>query len=178
VSGYRRIEPIAADHQVDAFDCGSEAQNDWLRRYALQAHRGDTSRVYVICRGGTKEVVGYYALAAGSVEHDQVPARVERGTGRHRIPVVVLTRLGVDRREQGRGLGSELVRDALLQVTSVAATIGVRALVIHAETAEAAAFYRRISAAFAESPTNHLHLILLIKDLRKTLAGAEPMTRG
>jgi GNAT superfamily N-acetyltransferase len=170
VTDYRRVEPLEADHVVAGFDCGSEAQTDWLRQHALQAHRADTARVYVICRRGTREVVGYYALAAGSVSHDQAPARLTKGAGRYSVPVIILTRLGVDLGEQGRGLGFELVRDALLQAASVAAQVGVRALVISAETSEAAAFYRRISSAFEQSPTDPLQLVLLLKDLRQTLA--------
>lgn len=172
MTGYRRVELLTADHVVSAFDCGSEAQTTWLRRHALQAHRADTAKVYVICRGGSTDVVGYYALAAGSVSHEDATPRLAKGIGRYPIPVIILTRLGVDVREQGRGLGSELVRDALLQSASVAGKVGVRALVIHAETPDAAGFYRRISSAFEASPTDPLDLVLLMKDLRQTIADA------
>jgi GNAT superfamily N-acetyltransferase len=172
VTRYGRVELLTADHDVSAFDCGSEAQTTWLRRHALQAHRADTAKVYVICRGGTNDVVGYYALAAGSVSHEHAPPRLTKGIGRYPIPVIILTRLGVDVREQGRGLGSELVRDALLQSVSIAGRVGVRALVIHAETSDAATFYRRISSAFEASPTDPLHLVLLMKDLRQTISDA------
>jgi len=172
VTRYGRVELLTVDHDVSAFDCGSEAQTTWLRRHALQAHRADTAKVYVICRGGTNYVVGYYALAAGSVSHEHAPPRLTKGIGRYPIPVIILTRLGVDVREQGRGLGSELVRDALLQSVSIAGRVGVRALVIHAETSDAATFYRRISSAFEASPTDPLHLVLLVKDLRQTISDA------
>ncbi len=169
MTDYGRVELLAPDHDVAAFDCGSEAQTLWLRRHALQAHQSDTAKVYVVCRRGTREVVGYYALAAGSVSHEQVPPRLIKGIGRYPIPVIIVTRLGVDLGVQRQGVGSELVRDALLQAASVAGKVGVRAIVIHAETPGAAAFYRRISAAFQESPTDPLHLVLLLKDLRRTI---------
>lgn len=169
MTDYRRVEPIAADHEVAEFDCGSEAQTGWLRQHALQAHRSDTAKVYVICPGGARRVAGYYALAAGSVAHDLAPPRLTKGIGRYPIPVVVLTRLGVDLRDQGQGLGSELVRDAILQTSLVARKIGIRALLIHAETVEAAQFYRRISTAFVASPADPQDLMLLMKDLRRTL---------
>lgn len=172
MTGYRRVERLADAHDISAFDCGSEAQTTWLRRHALQAQRSDTAKVYVICRRGTSEVVAYYALAAGSVAHEQAPARLRRGVGRYPVRVIVLTRFGVDLREQGRGLGSELVRDALLQAASVATRVGVRALLIHAETGEAVAFYGRISSAFEPSPTDPLHLVLLMKDLRRSIETA------
>jgi len=85
------------------------------------------------------------------------------------VPVVILARLGVDVSSRGQGIGSALVRDALLQTAWISERIGVRALLIHAETAEAAAFYRRLDAAFEPSPTDPLHVILLIKDLRTAI---------
>jgi GNAT superfamily N-acetyltransferase len=169
---YGPVEPLSPDHETTEFDCGSDAQTSWLRRHALQASQSDTSRVYVVCRAGTRRIVGYYALAAGAVAHDNAPPRITKGLGRHPVPVILLTRLGVDQDAQGRGLGSALVRDALLQTASIADKVGVRALIIHAETPEAAEFYRRISPAFEPSPTDPLHLILLMKDLRAAIREA------
>jgi GNAT superfamily N-acetyltransferase len=114
-------------------------------------------------------VVAYYALSAGSIEPDAAPARVATGTGRYPIPVVVLTRLGVDLSEQGRGLGTALVRDALLQVAAVATRVGVRALMIHAGSPEAAGFYLKLDPAFVTVPGHPLHLCLLMKDVRKAV---------
>ena len=112
MSRYGRIEPIAASHDAEPFDCGSEDQTNWLRRHALQAHRSDSAKVYVVCRRDTPTIVGYYALNAGAVATEDAPARVTHGTGRYPVPVIVLARLGVDVREQGRGLGMALVKDA------------------------------------------------------------------
>lgn len=165
---FRPAEPITAEHVTDAFDCGSDAQTSWLRKHALQAHRTDTSRVQVVTRQGERRVAGYYALAAGSVSPADVPARVAKGLPRYPVPVVILTRLGVDLGEQGRGLGAALLRDALLRVASAAEEIGARALLVHCESEEAAAFYRHL-AEFDESPTDPLHLFLLLGDLRRSI---------
>ena len=169
---YGPIQAIATSHETDSFDCGSFDQTVWLRRHALQAHQSDTAKVYVVCQAGTARVVGYYALSAGSVASEEAPARVTKGVGRHPIPVIILARLGVDVGEQGRGLGTALVKDALLQVASVANSVGVRALLIHAETEQAAAFYARIDPGFERSPTDPLHVVLLIKDLRRAIRDA------
>jgi GNAT superfamily N-acetyltransferase len=172
VTHYGRVESLTPDHDTAGFDCGSEAQTTWLRRHALMAHQSDTVRVYAVCPTSTRRVVGYYALAAGSVAQDGVPPRITKGLGRYPVPVVLLTRLGVDVSEQGRGLGSALVRDALLQTAAIADRVGVRALLIHAETPEAADFYRRIDPGFEPSPTNPLHLVLLMKDLSAAIRQA------
>jgi hypothetical protein len=92
--------------------------------------------------------------------------------GRHPIPVILLSRLGVDGRDQHQGLGAELVRDALLQTASVADRVGARALLVHAETADAARFYGRLDPAFEPGSTDPLHLVLLMKDLRRAVAKA------
>lgn len=169
---YGRVQSLTAEHDRSAFGCGSEAQTAWLRSHALQAQASDTSKVYVVCRVGSPVVVGYYALSAGSISHDSVAPRVKKGIGRYPVPVVILTRLGVDLTEQGRGLGSALVRDALLQTAAISRRVGVRALLIHAETADAAAFYQRIDPGFEPSPTDELHLILLTQDLRRAIRDA------
>jgi ribosomal protein S18 acetylase RimI-like enzyme len=177
---FDRPEILTADHDVSRFDSGSEAQTVWLRRYAFQAQQADAARVYVAREAGTRRVAGYYALAAGSVAHDSAAPRITRGLGRYPVPVVVLTRLAVDVTQQGRGLGASLVQDALLQTALIADQIGVRALLIHAETQQAAAFYRRLSPAFVESPSDPMDLILLLKDLRSGLryAAKRPIRGG
>jgi GNAT superfamily N-acetyltransferase len=165
---YGPVQPISPGHVTAAFDCGSPAQTDWLRRHALQAHRSDTSRVRVATLVDQPVVVGYHALAAGSVAPAEAPGRVLKGVGRHAVPVILLTRLGVDVSEQGRGLGRLLLRDALLGVAAAADVIGARALLIHCEDEDARAFYLH-QAEFEPSPTDPLHLFLVLGDLRRTL---------
>ncbi|MGI8795326.1 MAG: GNAT family N-acetyltransferase [Acidimicrobiia bacterium] len=166
---YSDVEELTASHELAEFDCGSDTQNEWLRNHALQAHRSGTSRVYVVRRLADDRVVGFHALATGSVRPQVVPERVRHGTGRYDIPVIILTRLGVDRSEQRQGLGRALVVHALRQVVTAANIVGVRALLIHAEDEPARAFYERL-AEFNESPTDPLHLYLLLKDIRHALA--------
>lgn len=156
---------------LDNFDCGSLAQSDWLRRYARQAQAAGASRVYVSVRTNTQGVVGYYALAAGSVEPADAPDRLLKGTGRYPVPVVLMIRLGVDNTAQGLGLGRSLVIDALPRIAEAAKVIGVRALLIHAESEKARDFCLHIGD-FEPSPTDPLHLLLLMKDLRAAIVSA------
>jgi hypothetical protein len=174
VRRYAPIERLNARHDRSAFDCGSEQQTAWLRRFALVADQADTARTYVIHPNDEDRVAGYYALAAGSVGPDEATARLAAGAGRQRIPVVILARLGVDVRDQRRGLGQELVFDAFVQTAAIADRIGARALIIDAESPNAAAFCSRMDPAFEPSPLDPLRLVLLMKDLRRaiTLAGA------
>jgi len=160
-------EPLTAAHDVKNFDCGKHALTEWLRRFALQSHQAGAARVYVVHRAG--RVVGYYALAAGSVEPEEAPERVKKGLARQPIPVILLARLAVDVSEQRQGLGAALLKDALRRITSAADEIGARAVLVHAKDDEAKDFYRHFD--FEASPTDPLHLFLRMKDLRAILWG-------
>ena len=165
------VEPLAVTHVLTGFDCGSPAQTSWLVEHAQQAHRAGLSRVYVV-RGldhVDRRVVGYYALAAGSVAPADASPRLMQGAGRYHQPVVILARLGVDQAAQGVGLGRALVVDALRRIAAASEVIGVRALLIHCESDAARDFYLRL-AKFEASPTDPLHLLLLMRDLRRALA--------
>lgn len=167
---YSRPEPLARHHRIDDFDCGEPALDDWLKRHALGSQAAGSARVFVTTSDG-EAVVGYYALAAASVEAADAPERAAKGQPRHRpLPVVLLARLAVDRGHQGAGLGSSLLRDAMLRTLQAAEAIGIRALLIHAKHERARAWYLR--CGFEPSPTDPLHLVLLMKDLRAFVEGA------
>lgn len=159
------IEKIDANHVTTSFDCGYEELNRYLQKHALQNARADGAVTRVTAQGGV--VAGYYTLAAGSVEHAGAPGRVTKGMARHPIPLVLLARLAVDKTAQGEGLGAALLKDALVRVSNAADLIGVRALVAHAKDEKAKAFYERFD--FEPSPTDPLHMFLLMKDIRAAL---------
>jgi GNAT superfamily N-acetyltransferase len=165
------VEPLSPTHATAGFDCGSQAQSDWLVDHSLQAHRSGLSRVYVVRDLDQVDgrVVGYYALAAGSVAPADASRRLMQGAGRYHQPVVILARLGVDLSAQRAGLGRALVVDALRRIAVAAEVIGVRAVLIHCESDAARDFYLRL-AKFEPSPTDPMHLLLLMKDLRHALA--------
>jgi GNAT superfamily N-acetyltransferase len=166
---FRPVEPLTPAHRLDGFDCGSPAQTDWLHRHALPAHQAGLSRVYVSRVADEGRIAGYYALAAGSVAPADASPRLTRGAGRHHQPVVILTRLGVDRSCQGGGLGRALVVDALRRTAVASEVVGVRAMLIHCANESARDFYVRL-AKFDPSPTDPMHLLLMMKDLRRALS--------
>jgi GNAT superfamily N-acetyltransferase len=162
------VEPLTAAHRTGEFDCGKTELNEYLERYALTNQTSGGARTYVVHRD--QRVVGYYSLAAGSVEPERTPKRVRVGMGQYEIPVVLLARLAVGVEEQGKGLGRAMLRDALLRIVAAADQIGVRAVLVHAMDDEAKTFYQRFN--FEASPTDPLHLMLLMKDFRASLRAA------
>lgn len=156
-------------HVVEGFDCGDDEQTTWLIKHALQAHGSGQSRVYV-APDSEQRVLGYVALSSGSVSPANAPARVMKGQGNYPVPVALLTRLGVDVSTQGMGLGRLLLRHALEVAADVAERIGIRALLIHCANDQARSWYLAQTSAFEPSPTDPLHLFLLMKDLRRFTA--------
>jgi GNAT superfamily N-acetyltransferase len=167
VARFSDPEPLGPEHVVDGFDCGCTSLNAWLVRYARQATAGGSARTYVVVDADQQRVVGYHALTAAGIERQSATSRVVKGMPRYPVPVVLLARLAVDVTVTGRGLGAWLLRDAMLRALAAADTIGVRALLVHALDDDARAFYVR--HGFEPSPTDRLHLMILLKDIAASL---------
>jgi GNAT superfamily N-acetyltransferase len=163
-TGLHRPALLGPGHAVSEFDCGKQHLNDFLRRFALENQRSGKSRTYVATRGD--KVVAFHSLAPGGVVPLDVPARIARGQGSRDIPVILLGRLAVDKTEQGEAIGTHMLLDALRRAVEGAEVIGGRAILVHAQDDEARHFYQRYG--FEASPTDDLHLLMLVKDLRKT----------
>jgi GNAT superfamily N-acetyltransferase len=83
------------------------------------------------------------------------------------IPVMVLARLAIDRGQQRSGLGSALLRDALLRTLAAAEVAGIRAVLLHAISEEAKRFY--LHHGFAESPVEPMTMMVTLADIEKAL---------
>lgn len=166
MSHYSQPCPIHAGDDVTDFDCGELTLNDYLRSRALKNDQAGASRCYVTLR--EDRVVGYYALAMASIRNASAPGKVRRNMP-DPIPAVLLSRLATDLKEQGMGLGANLLRDAITKAVEASRVIGARCLLVHALDDKAAAFYAHFD--FIASPTDPDHLVLLIKDAERLVHG-------
>ena len=162
---YSPVRKLAATDQVDAFDCGQTALNQFLQRYALVTQKANSAQTYVCSHGDV--VVGFYSLTVGSVDPEGAPSRVMKGLARHPVPVMILARLAVDKEHQRQGLGQALLKDALLRTAQAADIAGIRCLLVHAKDDEARRWYE--CWEFESSPTDPYHLFLILKDLKGML---------
>ena len=160
MTGYSPPRPIRDTDDLANFHSGEPDLDAYLRKRALANHLEGASRC-LTCRA--QRVVGFYALAAPAVERRSAPGKVRRNMPEP-VPVILLSRLAVDLTEQGTGLGAHLLRDAITRSVAAADLIGVRAMLVHAVHDQARAFYSHFG--FESSPTDPLHLLLLIKDAR------------
>jgi len=118
---------------------------------------------YIVC-GHEGAGAGYYTITLASVTHKSAPSKIKSGQPRYPIPVVLLAMLAVDSGWQGRGVGKALLKDACLRVLMVADIAGCRAFLIHSRDEHARQWHMHFG--MESSPTDLLHLLLSIKDLR------------
>ena len=166
---YRQPVLLQSEHDVDGFECRSEEQTEWLRRHARQSASTGTTRVLVVTSADSNVVIAYYAWCMASISLADAPAHARKGAGRYPQPVALLARLGVDVAHEGRGIGAGLLQDVIVRTHALGEEIGCRGLLEHAESVEATAFYLHLVPEFETSPTDELHLFLLMRDIRRTL---------
>lgn len=160
--------PLGAEHDSSGFDSGQPSLDDWLRRRALANQKAGASRTYVVCEG--KTVVAYYAVASGALACTSGTSRFRRNMP-DPIPVAILVRLAIDRGWQRQGLGRALFRDAARRILHASDTIGIRGLVVHALTEEAASFYQALG--LTPAPGEPLLLMVTLEDLRAFMSFAQ-----
>ena len=157
------IVPLVAAHRRDDFDCGVEALNEFLRRYARQRQERDFSRTYVVLADDGVSVTTYVSVGVGQVGAPSFPAHLK--LPRYPVPVLRIGRLAVDRRAQGRQLGQELTRFALKLALELAERVGIHAVIVDAKDEGARAFYERLGfVPFNDAP---LSLFLPVATLRR-----------
>jgi len=150
--------PLASNHDLSAFDCGEPALNHWLQHRAKR-NESRFSRTYVVCDGN--RVVAYFCISAGSVERAAAPGKVRRNAP-DTIPISVIGRLAVSREESGKGLGADMLSDALRRIAVASQSIGIGAVLVHAKAAAAKRFYMKY-AEFIEYPADSRALFLPIE---------------
>lgn len=150
--------PLSPDHDLSSFECGDAALDDWLKERAIK-NESRFSRTYVVCEG--EQVVGYYCISAGAVERAAAPGKLRRNAP-NSIPVSIIGRLAVSRSHAGRGLGSDLLSDALRRIALASQSIGIGAVLVQAKDETAKRFYLG-RAEFVEYPADSRTLYLPVE---------------
>jgi GNAT superfamily N-acetyltransferase len=157
---WRRPVPLTADHEVSAFSCGKPELDSWITERALGNQFRGATKTHVVFDDGP--VIGFYALTNGAIAHNDVRGRIKRNMP-NPIPAVILARMAVDEKHKRSGLGEALLQSAIETTIAAATTIGIACLIVHAKDDDARSFY--LHYGFEPSPTDPLHLILLLKDI-------------
>ena len=138
------FQPLAKHHDRAAFSCGNGSLDDYLKKTARRdASRKVAATFVLIYAADPKSILGYYTLSSSSINLGDLPEDVIRRLPRYPyVPVTLLGRLAVDRRQQGKGLGELLLMDALHRSLAQSSQIGAAAVVVDAIDEQAVRFYR------------------------------------
>ncbi len=146
---------LSSDHKVKDFDCGVPELNSWLQQSALNNQKLNTSRTFVLVAGDN--VIAFYCLAAGNIARASLPNNKQRNSPRD-VPLIALGRLAVDSRYQAKGIGAQLLRDAIARVIVATQQVAAKFLRVDAKDHAVARFYERFG--FITDPNNPLALYL------------------
>ncbi len=166
-------EPIHKRHDPEAFDCGEEALNEFLRRYARKSHElGGAKTFLAIDDADNETVLGFYSLSPASVTYARTSEIVRRGLARHDVPGFRLARLAVDRRLHGQGLGGQLLLAAGRRCLMASAEVGGVVLIIDAKNESVAGWYARYEAVpLLDAPLSLLLPLATIAEALKRSRG-------
>jgi predicted N-acetyltransferase YhbS len=156
-------QPLASHHRIEGFDSGTPSLDQWLKQRARKNQVMGASRTFVVCDSNV--VVGFYCLSTSGLVHGRATGKLRRNMP-DPIPVVVMGRLAIDARYQGKGLGRALIVDAIRRVVHAADSVGIAGVVVHALDGQAKAFYERIGfIASAHEPLTLMASLPFLKDL-------------
>ncbi len=131
---------LKATHDLSRFQSDEAALDGWLRQRASSNLELGASRTYVVCPVGSDVVVGFYSLSMGQVLALDVPGSMRRNMPNN-IPAVILGRLAVDEKWQGKGIARGLLADAIKRSLRASSEIATRLVIVHAISTRAEMFY-------------------------------------
>ncbi len=164
ITGIQAPQKLAVHHDVESFCSGVNSLDSWLKKRALANEKNNVSRTYVVCE--SHQVVGYYTLAAGSVQRELAPKKMQRNMP-DPIPVMVLGRLAVDQACTRKGIGRGMLRNAIIKTLEATDILGMKAILVHVLSADAKRFYEDFG--FTPSAIEPQTLMLTIKEIRASL---------
>ena len=165
VSVLQKPRPLERRDDRSRFQSGNAEIDDWFHRFAWQNHSAGNARVFVTTQ--EPETLGFYALAMGAEGRHKLPDALKPGRRPDPCPVLLLARLAVDQRAQGRGIGAVLLKDALSRAYKLSNEVGFAALLVHCANDQAREFYLSQSSHFVPCPGAENHLVLPLRALRE-----------
>lgn len=149
------------------FQSGAKELDDWFQRYAWQNQKANNAVTYVTTQDDV--ILGYYAITTAAYSRNDAPQGLNHRSRPEEIPCILLARLAVDERAQGRGIGAALLKDAIERCYRLSREVGAAALIVHCQDEQARSFYLA-NGDFLPSPANNLHLLLSMKQVATLLS--------
>jgi GNAT superfamily N-acetyltransferase len=160
------VQPLNKQHDRTAFSCGIEALDNYFRTQARQDTDKRVAATFVLVDSQTSDVAGFYTLSATTVPLPELPETIAKRLPRYPlIPAVLIGRMAVDKKHQGKKLGEFLLLDALKRCYDQTKQIGPAAVVVDAKNEGALGFYLKMG--FIQFKDDPMRLFLPMKTIGK-----------
>lgn len=160
------ISRLDNHHDKKSFSCGSPYLDNYLKLQAGQDAKKNVSVAYVLTEASSNQVIGYYTLSSIGIDVGELPVDTVSKLPKYpRLPGILLGRLAVDKRPQGKQIGSRLLIDALKRSLTISQQIGIMAVIVDAKDSAAVDFYKHYG--FIEFLDNQLKLFIPISTIKQ-----------
>ncbi len=148
------VLPLNDGHDRKGFDCGDVELNGWLSQIARQHKEKRVSSTFVAVADVTStEVLGFYAISLAELVNADLPAQYRKRLPA-KVPVFRLGRLATAKQHQAKGIGENMLYDAIDRVMRIAQEVGGIGLMVNAKPS-AVDFYKRYGfELMADHPQN------------------------
>lgn len=162
----RDFVPLEKKHNRQQFDCGNDELNNYLKKYARQNDRTGVNKTFVTTKTETPTMIdGYYTISSSTIDFASMPVVHARKLPAYPIPAALIGRLAVDSFCQGKGLGAELLVNALLRIVRASQELGIYAVRVDAIDEQAKQFYLKYE--FIPFQDKSLSLFLPLKTIKQ-----------
>lgn len=167
-----KILPFDHSFVRDGFNSGEPLLDDWLKQMANQWQKKNLAVTYVLVRGDSQQILGYYSLSNSQLPNQDLPDEDRKGKPcQIGVPAILIGRLAVDQTVQGEGHGRHLLYDALVRADTLSSQTGVALVEVHALHERAKSFYLNYGfRALADHPN---HLFLSMKQIRRFIVESD-----
>lgn len=149
-------------HDRGRFDCGSKNRNFYLQNLANQHRKSGFSTTFVLSDSADPAgIIGFYSMSAAQIDLGNVPKEVRQKLPRIPVPAARVGQLAIGIEHQGQGFGAMLLQHAVKRALATRhQAMGVHAIIVDADSEDAASFYRKFGFKNCTGEARLLYLSL------------------
>lgn len=140
---------------LKSFDCGNEDLNIFIRNFAWPNDRNGIGKTYVLMNKNT--ICGFFTLSSAQIKRSTLIDEPSANLPRYPIPAIRLARLAVDKKYQKQGLGSLLLKEALIKIVNASNVVGIYLVVVEPKL-NAIGFYKKYGFKCLDEKTYYITL--------------------
>ena len=178
ISNNQFVQLDTDKHERQAFDCGEDELNTFLKRYANQNAKTNISRTFVLPRrepneNGKHSILAFFSLTMGTIARSDLSPKIVKRFPRYPIPVFVIGQLAVDKSRQGKGAGKITLFAAYMKIWNLYTRLGIGSfVVVDCLNDFAEEFYRRQAFLDMTTVNGRKRMYLPIAEVFNTIATA------